>query len=144
VRARLVCYEDTMRARLACLLVVALAGPLWAKPVSVTKVEAVEGVDTVVKIELSGPLPGKPRTRMMPKADGQPDRLAVDLPGTDLHGKKSRVAEVGWGGVQRIRLGTLDAHTARVVLDLDQAVDFDLAHDGAVIRITLKGAKPAE
>ena len=152
-----------MRVGFAWLLIVVLAAPASAKSpaartpskttspkpapaktVSVRKVEALEGVDTVVRIELSGPLPGTPLTRMMPKADGQPDRLSVDLPGADLHGKKSRSADVGWGGIQRIRLGEPDERTARVVLDLDAPVDFDLAADGAVIMITLRGAKPEE
>ncbi len=132
-----------MRVLLVVLALVAVgSASAGTKTVSVRKVEALEGVDTVVKIQLSGPLPGTPRTRMLRKGGGQPDRIAIDLPGADLHGKASRTATVGWGGLQRIRLGRPDARTARVVLDLDQPVDFDLDHDGAVVRVTLHGAKP--
>src|SRR5258706_14868798 len=126
-------------------LVATLAAPARAGTVTVRKVEALEGVDTVVRIQLSGPLPGTPRTRMLLKGDdGEPDRLTVDLPGASLHGKTSRTATVGWGGLQRIRLGTPSEDTVRVVLDLDSPVDFDLDHRGAVVRITLRGAKPSK
>jgi hypothetical protein len=113
-------------------------GSRSAETVSVRTVEALEGEQTVVKIHLSAPLPGAPRGRLLPKGAGQPDRLAVDLPGADLHGKPSKTVAVGWGGVQRMRLGRPDAVSARLVLDLDRPVAFDLRSDGPTIEVTLR------
>jgi hypothetical protein len=110
-----------------------------AAQVSVRKVEAIEGPETVVKIHLSAPLPAAPRAQLLPKDGDQPDRLSIDLPGADTHGKPSSSAAVGWGGVQRIRLGTPSADTARVVLDLDRPMTFDVASKGDVVEVTLHG-----
>jgi hypothetical protein len=130
-----------LRALVTAMLVaawVAVAGTgAAADPVSVKSVEALEGPDTVIKIHLSGPLATAPRAELLAKSGDQPDRLAIDLPGADMHGKPARTAEVGWGGVQRIRLGTPSADTARVVLDLDRPLAFDLAREGDVVAITL-------
>jgi hypothetical protein len=132
-----------MRARLAhaplaIALVVASAVAVAAANVSVKKVEAIEGDDTVVKIHLSAPPPAPPRIRLYPKTRMQPDRLAVDLPGVDMHGKPSRTATVGWGGVRRMRLGVPTPDAARLVLDLDAPVARDVATEDDVVGITLR------
>ena len=109
-----------------------------AEQISVRKVEAIEGAETVVKIHLSAPLAAEPRTQLIPKGGGQPDRLVIDLPGADMNGKPSRAAAVGWGGVRRMRLGMPHADAARLVLDLDRPVAFEIAPDGNVLSVTLR------
>ena len=121
----------------AALLVVATAVAARAAGVSVRKVEAIEGDRTVVKIHLSAPVPAPPRVHLYRKTTREPDRLAVDLPGVDIHGKPARTATVGWGGIRRMRLGLPDPDTARVVLDLDAPVGWDVATDADVVSITL-------
>jgi AMIN domain-containing protein len=105
--------------------------------VSVKSVEAVEGPDTVVKVHLSGPLSTEPHAQLLPKTRDDPDRLSVDLPGADMHGKPARSANVGWGGIRRIRLGMPSKDGARVVLDLDRPVGFELKSEGDVVAITV-------
>ena len=119
-------------------LLVAMRSPAHAGRVSVRRVEAIEGRETVVKIHLSAPLTARVRARLIPKGNGQPDRLAVDLPGADLNGKSSRAAEVGWGGVQRMRLGTPTAHSARLVIDLDRPLVFHVSNQGSTVQVTLQ------
>ena len=108
-----------------------------AGQVSVKSVEALEGNETVVKVHLSGPLATAPRAQLLPKGGDQPDRLSIDLPGADMHGKPARTAEVGWGGVQRIRLGMPSKDAARVVIELDHPLGFDVVREGDVVAITL-------
>lgn len=125
-------------APVAIALVAASAVAAAAAGVSVKKVEAIEGDRTVVKIHLSAPPPAPPRIRLYPKTPTQPDRLAVDLPGVDMHGKPGRTATVGWGGVRRMRLGLPARDTARLVLDLDAPVAWDVATEDDVVGITLR------
>jgi hypothetical protein len=127
-----------VRLLLVTLLVAGGACAARAEHISVRKVEAIEGPETLIKIHLSAPLVADARAHLIPKGNGQPDRLAIDLPGADLNGKASRAATVGWGGVRRMRLGTPDADTARLVLDLDRPVAFELASDGNVLNVTLR------
>ena len=141
------CYDDAMRRRRPLLAVAVITVAVAVLPcgaraaaVSVKSVEALEGDETVVKIHLTGPLATAPHTTFLPKGGHQPDRLAIDLPGADMHGKPARTAEVGWGGVQRIRLGTSN-DAVRVVLDLDHPVGFDVAREGDVVAITLHEAR---
>ena len=134
--------RDPRRARVrlvaGALLLLCHTVSAHAENVSVRKVEAIEGAETLIKIHLSAPLAEAPRARLLPKGRGQPDRLAIDLPGADLNGKPSRAATVGWGGVRRMRLGTPDARSARLVLDLDRPMAFDLASEGPVVSVTLR------
>ena len=123
---------------LGALLVAASGAASHAERVSVRKVEAIEGPETVVKIHLSSPLEGTPSAHLIPKGGGQPDRLAIDLPGADLNGKPSKAATVGWGGVRRMRLGTPDTDSARLVLDLDRPVGYEITSDENVLTVTLR------
>ena len=126
--------------RIASGLVVALAlcDLASAGTVSVRKVEAIEGRETTLLVHLSGPLPAPPHSEMIPKGDGQPDRLAVDLPGADMNGKPSKSIEVGWGGVQRMRLGMPTADAARLVLELDAPTEYTVKAEGDDVKITLR------
>jgi hypothetical protein len=115
-----------------------------AADVAVRKVEAIEGPETLVRIHLSAPLGQPAHAHLIPRGDGQPDRLVVDLPGADLNGKRSRTVEVGWGDVQRMRLGLPTADAARLVLDLNQPVAFHLSAKGSIVDVTLRPkARPA-
>ena len=69
------------------VMLLAIVLPVWAADVSVRKVEAIEGDETVVQIHLSGPLSTPPKGRLLTRGKGQPDRLVIDLVGADLHGK---------------------------------------------------------
>ena len=129
-----------LRALMALALATSVVG-VHAAQVSVRTVEAIEGERTVVKIHLSAPLATTPRVHLLAKSGTQPDRLAIDLPGADLHGKPARSATVGWGGVKRMRLGVPAADTARLVLDLDGPVTYDVASDAEVVSVTLSPAR---
>lgn len=132
-------YRDNASAvTITLAAALALAPPALAGRVSVRKVEAIEGRETLVKIHLSAPLGTPARAHLIPKGDGQPDRLAVDLPGADLNGKRSRMVAVGWGGVQRMRLGLPSADTARLVLDLDRPLAFHVHSAGSTVDVTLQ------
>lgn len=127
-----------VRLLLVALFVAGGGSAAGAEHISVRKIEAIEGPETVVKIHLSAPLMAEARAHLIPKASGQPDRLVIDLPGADMNGKPSRAATVGWGGIRRMRLGTPDAHSARLVLDLDRPVAFEIAIDENVLNVTLR------
>ncbi len=122
-------------ALLACTLL--SAGVASAEPVSIRSIEALEGPPPVVRIHLSAALEDPPRTRVVRKTAAEPDRIAIDLPGADVHGKSSREVRVGWGGIRRLRLGMPTADAARVVIELDRLVDFDVVNDGDLVDVTL-------
>ncbi|MFZ5516665.1 MAG: N-acetylmuramoyl-L-alanine amidase [Candidatus Zhuqueibacterota bacterium] len=58
----------------------------------------------------------------------QPDRLYIDLNQTYLEPNK-KVVEINDGFVKMIRAGQFDKNTARIVLDLSQAVAFAITQD---------------
>jgi N-acetylmuramoyl-L-alanine amidase len=81
------------------------------------------------------------RSQELPPRDGQPARIVIDLPGTRLGAGARGVP--GTGRLRRVRLGQLDATTARVVLDLDAPSGFTVAGDGAEIEIQLADERAA-
>jgi hypothetical protein len=123
---------------LATVLLGLTLGAADAGGITVRKVEAIEGPDTTVKILLSAPLATPPRARLLAKRGQDPDRVVIDLLGADLQGKRSRAATVGWGGIQRLRLGTPSPEAARLVIDLDRPLAFAVATDGNVVTVTLR------
>jgi len=149
-RSAPICYKAGVRSRrlprprvapLAILAVAIVASA--ADPVRVEKIEALEGDETVIKVTLSAPLPSPPHATLIPKDKDLPDRLAIDLPGATLKNKRSREAEVGWGGVKKMRLGSTDERSARLVLDLTEPMKYEVTADGPILNVTLRPAREA-
>lgn len=121
------------------LLPALLVGALVGRAASGAVLERVEvefdgGAGPVVRLQLSAPVAAQSQT--LPARAGQRDRVVVDLPGTTV-GSGARGVVAGRGVLLRVRTGQFDADTARVVLDLEEPVQFQLGQEGDVVTVTL-------
>jgi hypothetical protein len=78
-----------------------------------------EGQKTVVRVEANGPLLCQPIHLT------DPERLALDFPGTRLGAGSSNVSSTRWP-VRKVRSGQFKPGTARVVIDLEQGVAYKI------------------
>lgn len=71
----------------------------------------------------------------------EPDRLVLDLPGVVADTGRKR-AEIGAGGVQRVRVGQYRSApdpVARVVLELDRPLAWTVSREGDLLRVRMAG-----
>src|SRR5262249_61859466 len=87
-------------------------------------------------IRLHPPAPASIAARMLPASGDGPDRIYLDLAGTDI-GAGTPTAIPAGGTVLRVRSGQFDHATTRVVLDLAHAVPFTVRQSGASVLIEL-------
>jgi len=81
--------------------------------------------------------PTVPWARYLPSRDGSPPRVYVDLADTVLTPAIPRELAVETSPILRLRTGQFSPTTARVVLDLDSAVPFEVHTAGSTITIDL-------
>lgn len=120
----------SVRALSVLVLLVCTAA---AAAATLERVELEATAPLVVRLRLDGMV--RARSEEIPARDGQPARIVLDLPGTQLGTGVRGVA--GAGRLRRVRIGQFDATTARVVLDLVGPTSFTVTDDGTDLRIHL-------
>src|SRR5215813_13709407 len=129
--------------RWAWRLVVSAALPpleLIGSPVAATMLTDVfvsADSPALVRIELSATAAAN--AQMLEADAAHPPRLVIDLPGVTL-GPATPHCVDGSGSIVRARAGQFSAETARVVLDMREAVPFDVRSEDRVVVVTLGGA----
>jgi N-acetylmuramoyl-L-alanine amidase len=118
---------------LGVVLVLGGAVPCHAAPPVLERIE-VSGSPPVVRLHLSAEREVRARTLA---AEGDlPSRIYLDFDGVALPPDLPRTV-AGHGPLLRVRTGWFDRETVRVVLDLEQPVDFDVEPHGATVMIAL-------
>ena len=90
-----------------------------------------------VRIELSATAAAN--AQMLEADAAHPPRLVIDLPGVTL-GPATPHCVDGSGSIVRARAGQFSAETARVVLDMREAVPFDVRSEEGEVVVTLATA----
>ncbi|MFW5950947.1 MAG: AMIN domain-containing protein [Gemmatimonadota bacterium] len=86
------------------------------------------------------------RTHVLIETDGQvtyehrmltePPRIVVDVAGADFELPHGRFVDIDRGGVRALRSSQFQAGIVRVVVDLAEAVEYQIAEDRGVVRIS--------
>jgi N-acetylmuramoyl-L-alanine amidase len=116
------------------MVAVGIARGALAAPAVLERVELLGSPATAVRLHLSGPTSVAART--LPANGDGPDRIYLDLAGTDIGASTPTAIAVG-GTVLRVRSGQFDHATTRVVLDLAHAVPFTVRQSGGTVLIEL-------
>src|SRR5262245_1300388 len=124
------------RIELAALSALLLFGSL-AGATTLTNVVVSAGSPVSVRIELNAAVVAN--AHLLAGDTEHPPRLMIDLPGVTLGPAAPRSVD-GIGPVVRARTGQFSAETARVVLDMREAVPFDVRSEDRVVVVTLGGA----
>ncbi|MCW5893768.1 MAG: PAS domain-containing protein [bacterium] len=98
------------------------------------RIERIEVGEREVRILLSARAEGL--ARRLPASDGAPERVYVDVAGTQLDPRLAR-AFAGRGQVRAVRTGQHDPSTARVVIELERPTGFTLGARGRELRLRL-------
>ena len=67
---------------------------------------------------------------------GTPPRIVVDITGAEFEQPQRRFLDINRGGVLALRSSQFQAGVVRVVVDLAQAVDYQVEHTGNALRIS--------
>jgi TolA-binding protein len=94
----------------------------------------------VVRLVVQGPT-SAPFARVLPRKGKDPARIYVDVPGAWL-GPMARGEFRGRGGVKRVRTGQFDAKTARVVIELEDMVPYQVKADAEGASIVVRAPTP--
>lgn len=109
--------------------------PVGARAATLLGVTITERTPVGLVLHLSAPT--VPWARYLPGRDGAPPRVYVDLADTVLDPAIPRELSVDVAPVVRLRTGQFSPTTARVVLDLDRVIPFDVRTAGATVSIDL-------
>ncbi len=96
------------------------------------KVSVARGSDGL-NIEISGSGPMTARTMKLT----HPDRIVVDIPNSVLQGR-AREISVNSGDVRSVRVGRYQEGTTRVVVDMAQLRDFQIAPEGNKLVVSMR------
>lgn len=116
------------------------AAPKAGATTRIGKVSVARGSDGL-NIEISGSGPMTARTMKLT----HPDRIVVDIPNSVLQGR-AREIPVNSGDVRSVRVGRYQEGTTRVVVDMAQLRDFQIAPEGNKLVVSMydsSTAKPA-
>jgi type IV pilus assembly protein PilQ len=116
------------------------AAPRTAATTRIGKVSVARGSDGL-NIEISGSGPMTARTMKLT----HPDRVVVDIPNSVLQGR-AREISVNSGDVKSVRVGRYQEGTTRVVVDMAQMRDFQIAPEGNKLVVRMRESsttKPA-
>ncbi len=139
----------------ALLLAATLCAPATAndgtddRPALLASETAPEGLAPAGRLLDFAVVPGDGDVQLVLRADGgvayevfqlsSPDRLVLDLPGVRADVARKR-AEVGANGLVRVRVGqyrNAPDPVARVVLELDRPLGWQVSRDGDILRVRL-------
>src|ERR1041384_2441697 len=85
-----------------------------------------------LNIEISGSGPMTARTMKLT----HPDRIVVDIPNSELQGRAREIA-VNSGDVKSVRIGRFQEGTTRIVVDMAQLRDFQIAPEGNKLVVSM-------
>jgi type IV pilus secretin PilQ/predicted competence protein len=94
-----------------------------------------------LNIEISGSGPMTAKTMKL----NHPDRIVVDIPNSELQGRAREIA-VNSGDVKSVRVGRFQEGTTRIVVDMAQLRDFQIAPEGNKLVVSMRDSstsKPA-
>jgi type IV pilus assembly protein PilQ len=116
------------------------AAPRAGATTRIGKVSVARGSDGL-NIEISGSGPMTARTMKLT----HPDRIVVDIPNSVLQGR-AREIPVNSGDVKSVRVGRFQEGTTRIVVDMAQLRDFQIAPEGNRLVVSMRDgstSKPA-
>ncbi|HEY2115084.1 MAG TPA: type IV pilus secretin PilQ [Candidatus Angelobacter sp.] len=96
------------------------------------KISVTRGGDGL-NIEISGSGPMTARTMKLT----HPDRIVVDIPNSELRGR-AREIPVNSGDVKSVRVGRYQEGTTRIVVDMAQLRDFQIAPEGNKLVVSMR------
>ncbi|HSK43489.1 MAG TPA: type IV pilus secretin PilQ [Candidatus Binatia bacterium] len=107
------------------------AAPRAGATTRIGKISVARGGDGL-NIEISGSGPMTARTMKLT----HPDRIVVDIPNSVLQGR-AREIPVNSGDVKSVRVGRYQEGTTRIVVDMAQLRDFQIAPDGNKLVVSM-------
>jgi type IV pilus assembly protein PilQ len=116
------------------------AAPRAGATTRIGKISVARGSDGL-NIEISGSGPMTARTMKLT----HPDRIVVDIPNSQLQGRAREIA-VNSGDVKSVRVGRYQEGTTRIVVDMAQLRDFQIAPEGNKLVVSMRDSsttKPA-
>jgi type IV pilus secretin PilQ/predicted competence protein len=116
------------------------AAPRAGATTRIGKISVARGSDGL-NIEISGSGPMTARTMKLTR----PDRIVVDIPNSQLQGRAREIA-VNSGDVKSVRVGRYQEGTTRIVVDMAQLRDFQIAPEGNKLVVSMRDSsttKPA-
>lgn len=116
------------------------AAPRAGATTRIGKISVARGGDGL-NIEISGSGPMTARTMKLT----HPDRIVVDIPNSELQGRAREIA-VNSGDVKSVRVGRYQEGTTRIVVDMAQLRDFQVAPEGNKLVVSMRDSstsKPA-
>jgi type IV pilus assembly protein PilQ len=108
------------------------AAPRTGATTRIGKISVVRGGDGL-NIEISGSGPMTARTMKLT----HPDRIVVDIPNSELQGR-AREIPVNSGDVKSVRVGRYQEGTTRIVVDMAQLRDFQIAPEGNKLVVSMR------
>jgi type IV pilus secretin PilQ/predicted competence protein len=116
------------------------AAPRAGATTRISKISVARGGDGL-NIEINGSGPMTARTMKLT----HPDRIVVDIPNSQLQGRAREIA-VNSGDVKSVRVGRYQEGTTRIVVDMAQLRDFQIAPEGNKLVVSMRDSsttKPA-
>ena len=116
------------------------AAPRAGATTRIGKISVARGSDGL-NIEISGSGPMMARTMKLT----HPDRIVVDIPNSTLQGR-AREIPVNSGDIKSVRVGRYQEGTTRIVVDVAQIRDFQIAPEGNKLVVSMHNSstsKPA-
>jgi len=110
------------------------AAPRAGATTRIGKISVARGGDGL-NIEISGSGPMTARTMKLT----HPDRIVVDIPNSELRGH-AREIPVNSGDVKSVRVGRYQEGTTRIVVDMAQLRDFQIAPEGNKLVVSMRGS----
>ena len=108
------------------------AAPRAGATTRIGKISVARGGDGL-NIEISGSGPMTARTMKLT----HPDRIVVDIPNSQLQGRAREIA-VNSGDVKSVRVGRYQEGTTRIVVDMAQLRDFQIAPEGNKLVVSMR------
>jgi type IV pilus secretin PilQ/predicted competence protein len=108
------------------------AAPRAGATTRIGKISVARGGDGL-NIEISGSGPMTARTMKLT----HPDRIVVDIPNSELQGRAREIA-VNSGDVKSVRVGRYQEGTTRIVVDMAQLRDFQIAPEGNKLVVSMR------
>ena len=114
------------------------AAPRAGGTTRIGKISVARGGDGL-NIEISGSAPMTARTMKLT----HPDRIVVDIPNSQLQGRAREIA-VNSGDVKSVRVGRYQEGTTRIVVDMAQLRDFQIAPEGNKLVVSMRDSSTSK
>jgi len=114
------------------------AAPRAGATTRIGKISVARGGDGL-NIEISGSAPMTARTMKLT----HPDRIVVDIPNSQLQGRAREIA-VNSGDVKSVRVGRYQEGTTRIVVDMAQLRDFQIAPEGNKLVVSMRDSSTSK